>query len=426
MKNWVVFTLALSTNSALSGSEVVDKIVAVVDNNIVLESDVNNMLNMVKSGAKEAHQQLPDDETLRRQILDRLIMDNIILQLAARANITISDEQLEEAIRNIAAQNHMTLDQLRRRLTYDGRDYSTYRAQIRKEMLTAKVHNGEVRHRITILPQEVDSLAKQIAVQTDNGAEFNLSHILILLPENPSQNQVDKAEALAHSLVEQSKNGSDFDKLAITCPTDSQALVGDQIGWGKLEELPSLFAEHLQDSQKGSIVGPIRSGVGFHILKVNDIRGDDQKITVTEVHTRHIFLRTSMTMTDQQAYTKLESIAQQIKSGRISFSDAAKQLSEDSSSANQGGDLGWRSSDKFDPAFRDTLMHLQIGEISVPVHSSFGWHLIQLINIRKIDRTDSVQKEHAYRLLFNRKFAEEAQTWMQEQRMLAYVKIFDN
>lgn len=426
MKNWIAVILVLCTNKTLAVSQVVDKIAAVVDDGIILESDVNNMLNKVKLSAQEADQQLPDDVTLRRQILSQLIMDDIILQLAARVNITISDEQLNQAISNIAAHNHMTLDQLRNRLAHDGKDYSTYRTQIREEMLTAKVRNSEVSRRVTILPQEVDSLAKQIAVQTDNDSEFNLSHILISLPENPSRDEVDTAEALANSLIEQSENGSDFDKLATTYPIDSQALTSDQMGWGKLEELPSLFVEHLQGVQKGSIVGPIRSDVGFHILKVNNIRGADQKMMVTKVHTRHIFLHTSMAITDQQARTKLERIAQQIKSGQISFSAAAKQLSEDPSSANQGGDLGWSSSDAFDPMFRDALMHLKKGEISMPVHSSCGWHLIQLINIRQADRTYAAQKDRAYRLLFKHKFTEEAQIWMQEQRASAYVKILDN
>lgn len=428
MKNWRTFILglALCANGALAAPQVVDKVAAVVDNGVVLESEVNSMLTTVKHGAQEANQQLPNDATLRRQILDRLIMDNIILQLAQRANITISDEQLDQAIGNIAAQNHMTLDQLRSRLSYDGMDYNTYRAQIRKEMLIAEGRNGEVRRRVTILPQEVDSLAQQIAAQTGNGAEFNLSHILIPLPENPTQEQLDKAEALATSLVEQSKSGADFGKLAITYSADPQVLNGGQMGWGKLEELPSLFAARLQGAQKGSIVGPIRSGVGFHILKVNDIRGGDQKVAVTEVHARHILLRTSVVMTDQQARAKLEDITAQIKSGHISFNAAAKQLSEDPGSANQGGDLGWNSADAFDPAFRDALMHLKKGEISTPVHSSYGWHLIQLIDTRQVDRTDAAQKDRAYRLLFNHKFAEEAQTWMQEQRASAYVKILDS
>lgn len=425
MKNWIVFIFFLYP-SALAAPQVVDKIAAIVNSGIILESDVNNMLNMVKLSAQETDKKLPDNATLRRQILGQLVIDNIILQLAERANVTVSDDQLDQAIINIAAQNHMTFNQLRNRMACDGRDYDTYRAQVRKEMLIAAVRNSEVRRRVTISPQEVDSLAQQ-AAQTDNSAEFNLSHLLLLLPENPSQDQVDKAEALANLLIEQSKNSlEDLDKLAITDPANSYTLTGDQMGWGKLEELPSLFAVRLQGARKGSVVGPIRSDIGFHILKVNDIRGDDHKRVVTEVHARHIFLRTSLRITDQQAHDKLEGIAQQIKNGRISFSDVAKQLSEDSDSSNQGGDLGWSSLDRFDPALRNALIHLKKGEISDPVQSSYGWHLIQLINIRHVDHTDAAQKDHAYRLLFNRKFAEEEQTWMQEQRAAAYVKILDN
>ncbi|WMQ74387.1 MAG: Chaperone SurA [Sodalis sp.] len=428
MKNRRTFILglALCAQGAFAALQIVDKVAAIVDNGVILESDVNSMLFTVKRGAQQANQQLPNDATLRRHILDRLIMDNIILQLAQRTNIAISDKQLDQAIGNIAAKNHMTLDQLRGRLAHDGIDYNTYLAQIRKEMLIAEVRNNEVRRRVTILPQEVESLARQIATQTSNGAEFNLSHILIPLPENPRQDQVDKAEALANALVEQSKSGTDFGKLAITYPDDPQVLKGGQMSWGKLEELPSLFTARLQGAQKGSIVGPIRSGVGFHILKVNDIRDGDQKVAVTEVHARHILLRTSVVMTDQQARAKLEDIAAQIKGRRISFGAAAKQLSEDPGSANQGGDLGWSSADAFDSAFRDALMHLKKGDISAPLRSSFGWHLIQVIDTRQVDRTDAAKKDHAYRLLFNRKFVEEAQTWMQEQRASAYVKIIDN
>jgi len=165
--------------------------------------------------------------------------------------------------------------------------------------------------------------------------------------------------------------------------------------------------------------------VGFHILKVNDMRGDNQSISVTEVHARHILLKPSPIMTDDQARQKLQEVAAEIKSGKLTFADAAKQLSQDPGSANQGGDLGWSSPEVYDPAFRDALLRLQKGQVSGPVHSSFGWHLIQLLDTRKVDKTDAAKKERAYRLLFNRKFSEEAQTWMQEQRAAAYVKILD-
>lgn len=427
MKNWrtLILGLAICANTAFAAPQVVDKVAAVVDNGVVLESDVNGLLNSVKNNARAANQQVPDDATLRRQILDRLIMDNIVLQLAQRANMTITDDQLTQSITNIAAQNHLSLDQLRSRLAYDGMDYNTYRAQIRKEMLIAEVRNSEVRRRVTVLPQEVETLAKQISAQTGNGAEFNLSHILIPLSENPTQDQVDKAEALANQLVQQSKDGADFGKLAITYSADAQALKGGQMGWGKPEELPTIFAERLQGAAKGAIIGPIRSGVGFHILKVNDVRGGDQKVSVTEVHVRHILLVPSVVLTDQQAQAKLREAAAQIRSGRVNFATLAKQISQDPGSVNQGGEMSWMAVDAFDPAFRDAVLRMKKGEISAPVRSSFGWHLIQLLDTRQVDRTDAAQKERAYRLLFNRKFAEEAQTWMQEQRASAYVKIMD-
>ncbi|ANI30897.1 peptidylprolyl isomerase [Yersinia entomophaga] len=427
MKNWrtLILGLVIGANTAFAAPQEVDKVAAVVNNGVVLQSDVDGLLQSVKLNAQQAGQQIPDEGTLRHQILERLIMDNIQLQMAQKMGITVSDEALDKAIADIAAQNRMTTAQMRSRLAAEGLDYNTYRAQIRKEMLTSEVRNNEVRRRITILPQEVESLAKQIAAQTGDDAELNLSHILIPLPENPSQQQVDTAEDLAKNLVAELKNGADFGKLAIANSADSQALKGGQMGWGKLQELPTLFAERLQTASKGQVVGPIRSGVGFHILKVNDIRGTNQTVSVTEVHARHILLKPSVVMTDDQARAKLQAAANDIKSGKATFADEAKRLSEDPGSAVQGGDLGWASPDIYDPAFRDALMKLKKGEISAPVHSSFGWHLIQVVDTRQVDRTDAAQKDRAYRMLFNRKFSEEAQTWMQEQRAASYVKILD-
>ncbi|AJC67704.1 MULTISPECIES: peptidylprolyl isomerase SurA [Dickeya] len=427
MKNWraLVLGLALSANMAFAAPQEVNKIAAVVDNSVVLESDINSLLQSVKLNAQEAGQQLPDDATLRHQILERLIMDNIILQMAQKMGVQVTDDQLDRSIANIAAQNHMSLDQLRSRLAAEGISFDTYRNQIRKDMMIADVRNSEVRRRVTVLPQEVDSLAQQLASQGANGPEVNLSQILIPLPENPTQDQVDKAENLANRLVKEASQGADFGKLAITYSADPQALKGGQMGWGRPQELPSLFAERLANPQKGQIIGPIRSGVGFHILRINDTRGGSQAVSVTEVHARHILLTTSVVMNDAQAKAKLEEVASQIRSGKLSFATAAKQLSQDPGSANQGGDLGWASPEMYDPAFRDALMDLKKGEISAPVHSSFGWHLIQLLDTRQVDKTDVAQKDRAYRMLFNRKFAEEAQTWMQEKRASAYVKILN-
>ncbi|EFW2863315.1 peptidylprolyl isomerase SurA [Salmonella enterica] len=428
MKNWktLLLGIAMIANTSFAAPQVVDKVAAVVNNGVVLESDVDGLMQSVKLNAGQAGQQLPDDATLRHQILERLIMDQIILQMGQKMGVKITDEQLDQAIANIAKQNNMTMDQMRSRLAYDGLNYSTYRNQIRKEMIISEVRNNEVRRRITVLPQEVDALAKQIGTQNDASTELNLSHILIALPENPTSEQVNDAQRQAESIVEEARNGADFGKLAITYSADQQALKGGQMGWGRIQELPGIFAQALGTAKKGDIVGPIRSGVGFHILKVNDLRGQSQSISVTEVHARHILLKPSPIMNDQQARLKLEEIAADIKSGKTTFAAAAKEYSQDPGSANQGGDLGWATPDIFDPAFRDALTKLHKGQISAPVHSSFGWHLIELLDTRKVDKTDAAQKDRAYRMLMNRKFSEEAATWMQEQRASAYVKILSN
>ena len=427
MNNWrtLLLGLTLVASTTFAAPQVVDKVAAVVNNGVVLESDVNGLMQSVKLNASQGGQQLPDDGTLRHQILERLIMDQIVLQMGQKMGVTISDDQLTQAIANIAKQNNMTLDQMRSRLAYEGMDYNTYRSQIRKEMIISEVRNNEVRRRVNILPQEVDNLAAQVGNQNDASTELNLSHILIPLSENPTADQVSDAENQARSIVEQANNGADFGKLAITYSADQQALKGGQMGWGRIQELPSIFAQALSTAKKGDIIGPIRSGVGFHILKVNDMRGQSQSISVTEVHARHILLKVSPIMSDDQAREKLQQIAADIKSGKMTFDAAAKANSQDPGSANQGGDLGWAAPDIYDPAFRDALMHLNKGQMSGPVHSSFGWHLIQLMDTRTVDRTDVAQKDRAYRMLFNRKFSEEAATWMQEQRASAYVKILD-
>lgn len=439
IKNWrtLATSLALCTSmlsvsfapniaSAAPQGRHLDRVAAIVNNGVVLESDINNVMTTVKSNARRSGQQLPDDSALRTQITERLIMDSIIAQLGESMGIKIDDAELNRGIAEIAQQNRMSLAQLKSRLAAEGINYNTYREQIRKEMLLSEVRNNEVRRRVTVLPQEVDALANQIANQLSGTAELNLSHILIPLPENPTQEQMNKAGDLATSLVEQLKGGADFGKLAATYSADPQALRGGQMGWGKMQELPSIFANELQSSKKGSIVGPIRSNVGFHILKVNDIRGEQQSISVMEVNARHILIKPSVVMSDDQARAKLESIAADIRSGKADFKEMARKFSEDPGSAQQGGSLGWSSPEAYDPAFRDALMRLQKNELSAPIRSSFGWHLIQLLDTRQVDKTDVAQKDRAYRMLFNRKFSEEVPSWMQEIRASAYVKIMNN
>ncbi|MBW5407942.1 peptidylprolyl isomerase SurA [Morganella morganii] len=428
MKNWRTLILGLmftASTASFAAPQQLDKVAAVVNNGVVLESDVNNMLQTVTMNARNAGQQIPDQATLRQQILERLIMDNIVMQMAGQMQITIPDQAVDGAIEDIARQNNMTLAQMKERLKRDGMSYDKYRSDIRKEMMMAEVRNNEVRRRVVILPQEVDSLANLISTQNAADTELNISHILIPLPENPTEEQMNAAKEKVTTIMNELQRGADFGKLAITYSADPQALKGGNMGWSRLQELPGLFAERLQSAKSGEIVGPVRSGVGFHILRVNEVRGNSQPISVTEVKARHILIKPSPVMTDDQARSKLQQIAADVKSGKTSFDAAAKQFSEDPGSALRGGELGWSMPDIYDPAFRDALMKLKKGELSQPVRSSFGWHLIQLEDTRNVDKTEAAQKERAYRMLFNRKFSEELQSWMQEQRAGAYVEILD-
>lgn len=430
MKKWRTLTIGLliCAHAAFATPKEIDRIIGIVNNGVILDSDIKNLLQSVKRNAQQNSQRWPgsDSDLLRRKIIDRLIMDNIQLQIAEKMGIVISNKDVDSAIANIAAQQNIDLNTLRRHLSYIGVDYNTYRLQIRKEIKIAVMRNNEVRRRITILPQELNSLTKQISAQNTKQTEVNVSHILLPLPENPPQNQAQTTEYLTKKIMNELKNGADFSKIITIYADDLKLLRDEKIGWSKLQDIQPLFAEHLVSTKKGDLVGPIRSNIGFHILKVNDIRSTSQVLPVTEVHARHIFLKPSVVMTDTQAHFNLEKVAQNIKNGRTNFIDEAKRISQDSYSALQGGDIGWSSLDLYNTAFRDVLIKLKKGEISAPTRSDFGWHLIQLLDTRQVDKIDTEQKNQAYNILLTRKFAEETKIWMQEIRAQTYVKIFNN
>lgn len=430
MKNWwkLIFSMIFFTHSWFAASQQMNKISVIVNNNIILRSDIDTLLQSVKLSLKQSHQQISNENQLRNQVIESLIMHDIQLQMAQQIGITISERDLDNAIANIAYKNHITIDQLRKRLVAEGINYQTYRTQIRNAIQTSEVRNNEVKRRIKILPQEVESLAKQISDKTDEDIELNISHILISLPENTSEQKKDKAKKQAEKIVTEIKvNNKSFATLALAYSSDPTAREGGKIGWGKLVDFPSLFSEQLKTANKGDIIGPICSGVGFHILKVNDIRNSNKKMLITEMHIRHILLKSSVIMTDKQAQEKLQSIRQEIKSGKTDFSVIAREISEDSRSAQQGGDLGWIANDyRHEYDFLDALGRLKKDDISQPIHSSLGWHLIQLIDRRIVDRTDKILKEQAYQMLIKRKFLEELQPWLQELRATTYVKILDN
>ena len=416
--NLMLFT-PLSANAA---PKVVEQVAAVVNNNVILESDVSDMLKTIKASSDPSS--LPNDKILRQQIIDRIIIEKLILQRAAKAKITISEDQVTAAIENIADENGMTIDELRSRLSTMGMSYSTYRDRIHNDMLIEQARLHEVRNRIQISDREVENLSKTITSQPTRNIDVKVSHILIAIPETASKQQIDNATNKAIDIINRAKKGENFAKLAASFSNDDLALKGGARGWKKINELPTIFEERLIRAPKGSIIGPIRSGVGLHILKVDDTRAEaPQKITLQEVNARHILIKTNVLVTDQIAKQKLTDLRKAIISGATTFAAAAKANSEDTGSKDSGGNLGWNRPEIYDNCFRIGLLILKKGEISQPIKSSYGWHLIQLIDTRQTDGTNLAKKDQAYRLIFNRKFAEEAQVWVQELKGDAYIKI---
>ncbi|SCC12204.1 periplasmic chaperone for outer membrane proteins SurA [Gilliamella bombicola] len=427
LKLFITLNLSISLGiitplSANAAPKVVEQVAAVVNNNVILESDVNDMLKTIKASTDS--QNLPNDKILRQQIIDRLVIENLILQKAAKAKITVSDDEVTNAIDKIASENDMTIDQLRSKLSTMGISYSSYRERIHNDMLIDETRMHEVRPRIKISEKEVENLAKNITRQPANNIDVKISHILISIPEKASKQQIDNAVNKAQDIINRAQKGENFAKLATSYSNDDLALKGGSMGWHKLNELPTLFEERLVRAAKGSIIGPIRSGVGLHIIKVDDTRSEAPKtITLQEVNARHILIKTNVLVNDKIAQQKLADIRKSITNGTITFEAAAKANSEDTGTAEKGGNLGWNRPEIYDNGFRDGLSQLKKGEISQPIKSSYGWHLIQLIDTRQIDGTNAMKKDQAYRLIFNRKFSEEAQVWVQEIKGDAYIKI---
>lgn len=416
------FLILFCAANIQAAPKVVDGVAAIVNNNVILQSDIDEMLQNVKASTDP--QNLPDDKALRHQIIERLINENLILQQAAKLNIKVSEDDITEAIKSIAQKNNMTINDLRGYLASVGMSYNSYRHKISKELLIEQARMNIIKQRIMISDREVNNLANEIAKQPNKNREVNISHILIALPESPSKKQIEDANTKAQNIVDRLKKGESFAKLAATYSNDEKALEGGKMGWHKLNELPSIFEERLVRAQKNDIIGPIRSGVGFHILKVEGNHSEAAKIiTIKEVNARHILIKTNVLVTDEIAKNKIQEIRQSIVNGSTSFASAAKLYSEDPGSADNGGELGWNNPNNFDSNFRAALLKLSKGEISQPVKSSYGWHLIQLLDSRNVDKTEDAKKDQAYRLIFNRKFGEELQVWIQELKGDAYIKI---
>ena len=408
--------------SAVAVPVEIDKVVGVVNEGVILKSEVDTIINRVKKQAKEQGQQLPKDKTLRVQAIERLINQTLMLQMASRMGLEISDSQLDQTLASIAKDQGGNIADLRGTIESSGESFQAYREEIRKEITTQQVTRANVDRRIYISEQEVDNLLKIMESQGQNTEEYDIGHILIDIPNNASADEIADAKVRADKVIEFLQDGQEFKRIAISSSSGSKALEGGQLGWMGINEMPSLFAEAVKGKKSDAIIGPLRSGAGFHIIKVQEIRGR-QIVETTEVKSRHILIKPSIILSEEKARNMLIGFAKELRAGTADFAELAKEHSEDPGSALKGGEYDWTDPTTYVPAFKDALLSLNQDEISEPFRTQYGWHIVQLLGKRVADKTDLAKRNRAHSMLFNRKFKEESFNWQQEMREQAYVNI---
>jgi peptidyl-prolyl cis-trans isomerase SurA len=426
MKLWkhtligLMTTLSLHTASAAPVE--LDHVAVIVNSGVILQSDIDGALKTLTINAKKNNQTLPEVTVLHEQVVEKLIIDAIQQQEAQRIGVRIDDNRLNDAIAEIAKNNNQTLEELNTSVTAEGLTYAEFREQVRNEIAASEARNALVRRRINILPDEVDNLANILAQETNATVQYKISHIQLRVDDTQDKNAV---EQQAKALVGKLNQGSDFSTMAYTYSKGPKALQGGDWGWMRKEEMPTIFADQIKMQNKGSIIGPFRSGVGFHILKIDDVKGLET-VAVTEVNARHILVKPTVILSDDGVQKELNDFIRRIKAGEATFGELAQQYSQDLGSAGQNGELGYQTPDLYVPEFQHQIETLAIGQISEPFKTVHGWHIVEVLDRREVDRTDSALKNKAYRILFNRKFNEEASAWLQEMRASAFVEMIQD
>ena len=414
------FCLLLSLN-VHSKIELLDRVVAVVDSGVIMESQLNSRVEEILQRLKNDNAELPPLNLIEEQVLDRLIIEEIQLQIADRAGIKISDSELNQTLARVSAQNNLSLEEFRIKLEGEGTSYRSFRDTIRKELIIQRVQRGKVGAKIDISEQEIENFINSEEGKTQLAEQYNVQHILLSVSRGSTEKEIEEIKINANSLISRLNDGESFEKLAASFSAGQNALEGGYLGWRTEAELPSLFAEVVTELKVGEIASPLRSGAGFHILKLIDKRGNTVKF-LDQTLARHILVQPSEIRTENQAEELINTIYERLTSGE-DFKQLARQYSEDPGTKMDGGELGWSNPGDYDPAFEQTLNATKIGELSKPVKSSFGWHVIEVMDRRNEDVSQEEQKDRAFRIIFDRKFEQELQSTLIELRAEAYVDI---
>ena len=397
-----------------------DRIIAIVNEDVVMQSELEQRLRAVRGQLREEGARLPPGPVLERQVLDSLIQGRIQLQLAARAGIRVDDETLNRAINNIAAENQVSLGEFRQILEAEGYNYQQFREDIRDQITLSQLRQRQVENRINVTEREIDDFLANREFQGDAEAEIRISHILLALPAEAPAAEIEQARQGAAELRRKLLAGADFAETARRVSDGGNAGQGGDLGWRKIAEVPTLFAEYIPDLGKGDISEPIRSPSGFHLIRIADIKGAEQSI-VAQTRARHILIRTSELMTEAEAREKLTQLKARIEGGD-DFGLLARGNSDDAASAIAGGDLGWRSPGELAPEFQRAMDALAIGQISAPFQTGFGWHIVEVLERRQYDNTESLKRGRARGAIRARKLEEATQNWARELRDEAYVE----
>ena len=405
------------------GAQQVDRIVAVVEDGVILESELNRQVASVKARLAASNTPLPDDNIIRRQVLERLIIDKLQRQLADRSNIRIDDQTLHNSMVEIAQRNNLSLEEFRQALQAQGIRYEDFVEEMRNELIIRRLRDQFITSQVKVSDREVEHyLETQDQPGSGQNVQYQVGHILIATPDGASPSQIQAAREKAEHIIAELKQGGDFSHLAIRYSNGAQALAGGDLGWRTLGQVPSLLAEKVVHMQEGEIAGPLHSPSGFHIIKLLGRKGGGGKHIVTETHVRHILLKTSELFNDEDARNRLLDYKKRIEQG-ADFAALARAHSDDKSSGLKGGDLGWVTPGTLVPAFEAAMNALPIDQLSKPVQTQFGWHLIQVLGRRDRDDTSEHKKALAREAIRQRKIEEETELWLRRLRSEAYVEI---
>jgi len=409
--------------AASSGDRIVllDRVVAIVNEEAVTQYDINEQQRIVMQQMKSEKVTPPPADVLQKQLLERLITERVLMQLAKETGIRVDDVTVERTIQRIAQENKLSPEEFRKVLDREGIAYPKYREDIRREIIVQRLRDREVESRIIVTDAEVENFLATVNAQVGGDVEYRLSHVLVLVPEQATPDQSDAKRRRAEEALKQIEAGTDFGQVAAGFSDAPDALSGGSMGWRTAARLPTVFADPVRGLKPGQVSGLLRSAAGFHIVKLLETRSTNQPTVVDQFRARHILVKVSETASEADGKAKIERIRERISLG-TKFEDLAKLNSEDGSSA-KGGDLGWLSPGDTVPEFEKAMKALTGDEVSPPVRSPFGWHLIQVTGRRTQDITAEKQREQARQALRQRKSDEAFQDWIRQQRDRAYVEI---